>query len=134
MTTSRKGSQTKWVLIGLLLVTLAIPFWLQPTPPTAGPAEPDATLPVKRLVLISPHWEGVRSEFEQAFSAWTVARYGHRTDLDWLDLGGTSDAIRYVKSEFARSPDGIGVDLFFGGGVDPFMQLSAAGLLQPAHV
>ncbi|NLB55827.1 MAG: extracellular solute-binding protein, partial [Lentisphaerae bacterium] len=59
---------------------------------------------------------------------------GHETEIDWLDLGGTSDAMRFVKSEFSRTPSGIGIDLFFGGGVDPFLNFSEEGLLETYKV
>ncbi len=113
-----------------LLATLALPFLLRPDKDARSVAQNGEDLPSEKLILISPHWEGVRREFGRAFSEWTVQRLGHRTELEWLDIGGTSDGIRYVKSEFTRSPQGINVDLFFGGGVDPFMQLSDAGLLE----
>ena len=52
--------------------------------------------------------------------------------MEWLDVGGGSSSIlRYIKSEFRRSPEGIGIDLFFGGGVDPYMELSQMGLCSP---
>ncbi len=83
----------------------------------------------RKLIVISPHWEGIRKEFGNAFSEWTSARFGHPTEFEWIDMGGTSDALRYVRSEFKRTPDGIGIDLFFGGGVDPYMQLAREDLL-----
>jgi ABC-type Fe3+ transport system substrate-binding protein len=45
-------------------------------------------------------------------------------------VGGTTDAIRFVDSEFSRKPQGIGVDLFFGGGLEPFLFLSDKKLLE----
>ena len=117
-----------------ILATLALPFALRPREQADEGAQPLRTLPVQKLILISPHWEGVRAEFGRAFSEWTAQRFGHRTELEWLDMGGAADAIRYVKSEFTRSPPGINVDIFFGGGVDPFMQLADLGLLEPVHL
>jgi len=121
--TTARGA-LKLVLLPLLVGVLAVPFLLRPRG-GAGETVRPVVLPVRKLVLISPHWEGIRTEFERAFSEWTAEHLGHATDLEWLDVGGTSDAIRYVRSEFARSPAGIGIDIFFGGGVDPFMQLAA---------
>ena len=128
-----RGMGSKSVIGIALVATLAIPFVLQPRH-QADDVEQDRHLPVQKLILVSPHWEGVRAEFGRAFSEWTTTRFGHRTELEWLDIGGASDAIRYVKSEFTRSPEGIDVDVFFGGGVDPFMQLADAGLLMPVHL
>lgn len=127
-------SPSKTVVALALIGALALPFALRPNK-TTGMGEPEALdAPSRKLVLVSPHWEGIRFEFARAFSAWTAKHFGHRTELEWLDIGGTSDAIRYVKSEFTRSPDGIGVDLFFGGGVDPYIQLADAGLLLPIRL
>ena len=132
------GTVPKFALGIAILATLALPFALRPRERAEEGTQRHRDLPVQRLILISPHWEGVRAEFGRAFSEWTAQRFGHRTELEWLDMGGTSDAIRYVKSEFTRSPQGINVDIFFGGGVDPYMQLAEIGLLRrihlPAHV
>lgn len=120
------------ILTAAFALVLGLPFALRSRdsePPLSQP-EP-ATGPERTLVIISPHWEGVRKEFARAFSSWTIREREHPTALEWLDVGGTSDALRYVRSEFARTPDGIGIDLFFGGGVDPFLQLGRDGLLVP---
>ena len=128
------GTVSKLALGIALLATLALPFALRSHERGGDEAQQNRNLPVEKLILISPHWEGVRTEFGRAFSEWTVQRFGHRTELEWLDIGGTSDAIRYVKSEFTRSPSGINIDIFFGGGVDPFMQLADAALLEAVQL
>ena len=89
-----------------------------------------SSLAAERLVMISPHWEGLRIEYARAFSDWHRANYGEPVEFDWRDLGGTSDDLKFVVSEFAQRPDGIGIDLFFGGGIDPFYDLAKRGLLQ----
>jgi len=136
--TDSGGRARSWHVIlpgAALLAVLALPFALRPSPvQEEGSAAGAAELPVEKLVIISPHWEGIRVEFERAFSEWTASQLGHRTDIEWLDVGGTSDALRYVRSEFSRSPRGIGIDLFFGGGVDPYLQLEREGLLEPCRV
>ena len=82
-----------------------------------------------RLVLISPHPDGVQNEFERAFRSHYSRLTGREIILEWLDVGGgTSSILRYVKSEFRRAPDGIGIDVFFGGGMDPFMEIADMGL------
>lgn len=87
-----------------------------------------------RLTIISPHWEGIRWEFSQAFGKWHKRQYLEDVEIEWLDLGGTSDDLRFIESEFNRSPDGIGVDMFWGGGVDPYLKLSTEGVLLPYHL
>lgn len=85
----------------------------------------------EELVIVSSHWEGIKREFEGGFNR-------HRRELGkapvsfrWLDIGGTSDILRYVRGEFSRTPDSIGIDIFFGGGTDPYIELASAGFLQP---
>jgi ABC-type Fe3+ transport system substrate-binding protein len=60
-----------------------------------------------------------------------------RVECVWQDIGGgTSQIIRYVEARFGAEPSGIGVDLLFGGGTDPYLRfIDRAGgqpdLLQP---
>jgi len=84
-----------------------------------------------RLVLISPHWEGIRYEFERAFKARYQADTGRTVELDWMDVGGTSETLRYLESEYKNKPAGIGIDIFFGGGYDPYLALKKSHLLEP---
>ena len=81
------------------------------------------------LVLLSPHWEGIRIEFGDAFRTAYKKETGREVDLKWLDVGGTSEILRFIRSEYKNKPDGINIDLLFGGGTDPFVQLSDLGLL-----
>lgn len=83
------------------------------------------------LILVSPHPEEIRVEFEQGFGAWHRARYQEEVRLEWRDVGGSSDAQRFVESEFTRRPAGIGIDLFFGGGPEPFLALAEKRLVEP---
>jgi ABC-type Fe3+ transport system substrate-binding protein len=83
------------------------------------------------LVIISPHPETIKMEFTRAFKGWYKEWSGDEVELEWLDQGGTSDDLRYVRSEFRRTPGGIGIDIFFGGGTSPFLVMAEEGLLQP---
>ncbi len=84
-----------------------------------------------KLVIISPHWDGIRNEFGDAFASLYKRETGRTIALDWLDPGGTNDCVRYVLSEFKRNPAGIGIDVFFGGGTDPFLLMKNGGMLAP---
>lgn len=84
-----------------------------------------------RLVLISPHPDEVQTEFERAFREDYYERTGNKVLLEWLDVGGTSSIIKYIRSEFGHNEDGIGIDVFFGGGLDPYLELADQGLLFP---
>lgn len=48
-----------------------------------------------------------------------------------MDVGGTSETLRFLRSEFKNKPSGIGIDIFFGGGLDPYLALKTANLLEP---
>lgn len=82
------------------------------------------------LVVISPHNEAIRREFGEAFSKWMQATRGQSAGIEWRDVGGSSEALRFVQSEFSKKTNGIGVDCFFGGGQEPHLVLVQRGLLQ----
>jgi len=113
------------VLLALSVISLLIPI---PGAAT-GPARAD-----EKLVVITPHWDGIRNEFRPAFASWYRERTGRTIDIEWLDQGGTSDCVRYILSQFKRTPAGIGVDLFFGGGTDPYYKLKREGVLERVSV
>ena len=78
--------------------------------------------------IISPHSNEIRNEFE---SLWKKSH--PETRIRWIDQGGTSDDLKFVRDQFAsRSKEkGIGIDLFFGGGGETFTELEDDGLLAP---
>jgi ABC-type Fe3+ transport system substrate-binding protein len=82
------------------------------------------------LVIISPHQEGIRKEYEAAFSSYYLETFGETVNVDWLDVGGTSDVIKYIDSAYQAKPEGIGIDIIWGGGVDPFIAAKEKGQLQ----
>ncbi|MFQ6043639.1 MAG: ABC transporter substrate-binding protein [Candidatus Poribacteria bacterium] len=85
-----------------------------------------------KLILISPHQEGIRTEFEDAFVEWCQRELNRQVELEWLDVGGgTSTIRRRIQSDFQRSPEGINIDLLFGGGTEIFLGFAEEGLLQP---
>ena len=91
-----------------------------------GPAASSAQ---DRLVIVSPHWEGIRYEFTRGFDAYYREDTGRGVEIEWMDVGGTSEIIRFIKSEFTGKPGGIGIDMMFGGGSDPFVELARLDLL-----
>jgi ABC-type Fe3+ transport system substrate-binding protein len=84
-----------------------------------------------RLVLISPHWEGIRQEFTTAFKDEYLRETGRAVELEWIDVGGGSEVLRFIRSEFKVKPTGIGIDLVFGGGLDPYLALKQEHFLEP---
>lgn len=112
-----------FLAVGFLLI-LAGPFLLRPE--QAGLS--------RKLVIISPHSETIEQEFERAFSQWTSATREFTVEIEWLDYGGTTSAIKFVQDQFERTPKGIRVDIFFGGGADPFLKFSDKGLLHRCNL
>ncbi len=82
------------------------------------------------LTLISPHGDNIRQEIGPAFQDWHALHYGTRPVMQWLDLGGTSEALRYLEARYRQTPKTSGADVFFGGGTTPFLTLAKAGQLQ----
>jgi iron(III) transport system permease protein len=86
------------------------------------------------LTAITPHWEGIKAEFELAFADSWRQRTGRGLKIRWLDVGGMSDIVKYIKSQYRVTPAGIGVDLVFGGGTDSMLELERYNALEPARV
>ncbi len=119
------------------LVLLGLPIALRPRD-TEVPGAEQSGADAEPLVVISPHSQSIRREFERAFSEWLAGTRGKSVRIEWTDVGGTMQAIAYVSDQFEKKPSGIGIDIFFGGGVDPFLHLKPKGLLHrctiPAEV
>ncbi len=123
------GKRTRravWLILAVLMVG------------GCGRAAPEAATGSERppagrreLVILSPHWEGIRYEFGHGFERWYQEQTGQAVTVDWRDFGGTSDDVKYIRSGFAKSPEGIGIDLFFGGGIPPYELLAEEGLFEP---
>lgn len=83
------------------------------------------------LVIISPHWDGIQREFTRAFQEHYKRRFKKHVEIRFPDVGGTSQCLRYIRTSFKESPNGIGADMFWGGGIDPYIELKRDGLLVP---
>lgn len=97
-------------------------------------AWPGSSWGAEKLVIISPHWEGLRREYTRAFEAWHHDRYGEPITVEFLDLGGTSEIIKFIRSEYSGDRENVTVDIFWGGGTDPYLQLAKEGFLAPYRV
>ena len=82
-----------------------------------------------RLAVLTPHPTEVRIEFGQAFELWHKEHFGSAVTVEWRDQGGASEDQRFVESEFKTKPEGIGIDVFFGGGPEPFQVFADRHLL-----
>lgn len=102
------------LLAAVVMLAAAAPGWAEP-----------------EVWVITPHVSSITEEFGGAFARWHAARYGEPARVEWRNVGGTADALRFVLSEFAAKPQGIGLDCFFGGGPEPYLLLADRGLLEP---
>ncbi|HNQ87602.1 MAG TPA: ABC transporter substrate-binding protein [Verrucomicrobiota bacterium] len=97
----------------------------------AASLDPQAPCAEPTVVVISPHASSIRHEFGRAFRAWHQSTFREPATVEWRDLGGTADALKFVQSEFAGKPKGIGIDCFFGGGPEPYLLLADRQLTEP---
>ena len=108
-----------FIVVGLLGLIIALPLLLKRDTATASPESAD-----DRLVILSPHNESIRQEFGEAFAAWWKKEKGRTIYVDWRTPGGTSEIRMVIDSGFKAAEEtgreGMGVDLFFGGGEPDF--------------
>lgn len=100
-------------LLPLALLT-ALPFLLKPEDsfPEGGESESGSPGSVRgggggkapeTLVIVSPHTEPIKYEFGRAFRDYYRKLYGAEITLDWRNLGGSSDIVRYINDRFEAS-------------------------------
>jgi iron(III) transport system substrate-binding protein len=80
-----------------LAAVLALPFVARSTRPSPAPGSA-----AEILVILTPHNESIRFEFERAFRE-HMARRGRRVEIDWRWPGGTAEIGRYLASEYSAS-------------------------------
>ena len=76
----------------------ALPFVLRPERETGAWKEGD---PV--LVVVTPHISSIRDEFAAAFSDWHHRTFGQPVRIDWRNIGGTTEIMRYLSGEYASA-------------------------------
>src|SRR5213593_1414032 len=62
------------------------------------------TLPVHsaaKVVIITPHVDAIRHEFARGFTEWHQQQFEEPAEVEWRNVGGTSDALRFILSEYA---------------------------------
>ena len=87
----------RFLPILFLAAIIALPFALRPR--TQAPATADDNAP--RLVVVTPHNEAIRYEFERAFSQYHQKHHGTPVKIEWRAVGGTTEIMRFLASEFA---------------------------------
>ena len=120
-------------ILGLLGFIVGLPLAMKRETVTASPASAD-----ERLVILSPHNESIRKEFGEAFALWWRGKTGRLVYVDWRTPGGTSEIRMVIDAGFKAAEEtgreGIGVDLFFGGGEPDFAGQAKAGRLAKLDV
>jgi iron(III) transport system substrate-binding protein len=86
------------IILGSLVLLVLIPFVFRRDKPQDAwrPGDPV-------LIAISPHNEAIRTEFARAFSAWHAREHGAPVRIDWRTIGGTSEIMRYLESEYTAA-------------------------------
>ena len=91
-----------------------------------------------RLDVITPHNELIRREFGEAFARWYEEEYGESVYVNWRTPGGTSEIKRVLDGAFASAQksgsEGVGIDVFFGGGVYDFKGQANQGRFQTLEI
>jgi ABC-type thiamine transport system substrate-binding protein len=125
------------ILIPLALIAL-VTLPLVMANPTADPTADVPDDETRRLIIISPHNEQIRTEFGRAFSSWHQQHYGEPVDVQWRSIGGTSDIVRTLHSAYRKFAEQgemnpfVGYDIMFGGGDYEFeYKLKRFALEQP---
>ncbi|MGF1678438.1 MAG: ABC transporter substrate-binding protein [Candidatus Methylacidiphilales bacterium] len=78
---------------------------------------------------MSPHWEGIQYEFGRAFEIYHLEKTGKAIRVRWRDLGGTSQIEKALDATFQNTPESARIDIFFGGGIDPYENQKRKGQL-----
>ena len=115
---------TKFGILACMLVVLGVPFLFRPESQTSGDAD-------RRVIIITPHNEQIRTEFERGFAHWHEREFGETADVVWVTPGGTSEIRRQLQSIYTKAlqdgqilPNGelaegvtpMPQDIIFGGG------------------
>lgn len=122
-----------WIIIGILAAIVALPVALRRETSTVSPHEAN-----DKLVIITPHNESIRQEFGEAFAAHWKKTTGRTIYVDWRKPGGTSEIRMVLDAGFDAAKDtgreGMGIDLFFGGGEPDFAGQAKKGRFQKLTV
>jgi ABC-type Fe3+ transport system substrate-binding protein len=87
-----------WLVILVAVLVVALPFIFKREAETGSWREGDP-----ELVVVTPHNEAIRQEFAEGFSTWHRERFGTPVRVDWRAIGGTTEIMRYLASEYTSS-------------------------------
>ncbi|MDD9951503.1 MAG: extracellular solute-binding protein [Zetaproteobacteria bacterium] len=86
---------------------------------------PMVSAQVPIVSILSSHRKAIQREYIYQFER----QYGIK--VKWLDLGGTENSLRYLKTKIGQNKPSIGIDIFWGGGDLVFDELERLGGLSP---
>ncbi|MDB5298237.1 MAG: iron transporter substrate-binding protein [Phycisphaerales bacterium] len=109
----------RYFFIILFLVVLVAPFLLRLMVGGGGDGNAARRQSPRRLVVMTPHSEGIRREFQDGFSDWLKSRNEPDVFIDYRNLGGgANDIVKYFDANASLYPSTktFGIDLVWGGG------------------
>jgi ABC-type Fe3+ transport system substrate-binding protein len=122
-----------WIIFGLLAFIVALPMVMRRETATTSNRKAD-----DHLVILTPHNESIRQEFGEAVARYWKQTRGRSLHVDWRTPGGTSEIRMVLDAGFKAAEEtgreGIGVDLFFGGGEPDFSGQAKKGRFLPLRV
>lgn len=86
------------------------------------------------LLILSPHNESIRREFGEAFAAWYRVKTGKSVAVDWRNVGGANECIKYLNTRFAADFERREPALYAAPGVAANLFNAGRGELSPAVV
>jgi len=119
--------RTKIAVVAAFLAVVLLPFAFRTGASDKHVAAQNTGADIPRLIIVTPHVEQIRSEFESAFRRWL----GQPVVIDWRTPGSTSEIIRLLRANYDAAinagritPEGnlapgatpLGFDLMMGGG------------------
>ncbi len=91
-----------------------------------------------RLEVITPHTETIRREFGEAFAEHWEEKTGESVYVNWRVPGGTSEIKRVLDGAYEAAAgigkEGIGIDVFFGGGAFDFIAQAKLGRFETLRI
>lgn len=81
--------------------------------------------PPKRITIVTPHNDAIRSAFSIGFSNWHDKKYGNSVYINWV-VRGTPECVSYVESvgQSADRESRREADVMFGGGINDHQLLA----------
>src|SRR3954469_6851968 len=102
----------------LFVVVLVAPLILSRAVSGRRDAAPAARGDALDLVIITPHQEGIRREFADAFSQWHREHFGRPVNIDYRWFGA-SDVVKFFEASrdtVFKTQGTYHVDIAWGGG------------------